>query len=432
MKTPHEISESPDKPNITYVVEYIPRDANIQQYFDWLVAEVQVHGVRTERTIIYCQTIQQCGVVYATLKSIFGASFFVDKTGDRRNVVLEMLHSCSPPANKESVLNSFRVTDGVVRILVATIAFGMGVDCKGVHRTIHFGPSMNLESFVQETGRAGRDGAQSTSYVLYHGLLLTHVGKDIKEYIQLKDCRRKGIRKHFAVTTSAVTTSAVTTSTVLPGHKCCDNCALTCECDLPSCGKQFTKYPSVFLPNDLCIKERSVTEQQKNDLVQLLTVYHKSLVLEFLAKHAHGDIKPFTSLSLLIGFSELQISQVKENCSKIFNVSDIYNFVEIWHHKHAVKIQSFISQVFGDVSKGDEYQIVSCSPDSDTEDELELAITDWNTIIEDDDFLDLILENLDRTELSIADKASTMCSQPSHTDIPNAVQEFLENVSFKE
>jgi superfamily II DNA helicase RecQ len=66
MKKPHEISECPEKPNMTYVVEQIPRDADIKQYFTWLVMEAQDNGMKMERTIIYCQTIHQCSVVYAT------------------------------------------------------------------------------------------------------------------------------------------------------------------------------------------------------------------------------------------------------------------------------------------------------------------------------------------------------------------------------
>ena len=73
----------------------------------------------------------------------------------------------------------------------------MGIDCKGVHRTIHFGPSKNVQGFMQETGRAGYDGKPSISYLLYKGLLLNHVEKDIKEYLKTKECRRKTLLKHF-------------------------------------------------------------------------------------------------------------------------------------------------------------------------------------------------------------------------------------------
>ena len=72
--------------------------------------------------------------------------------------VLEILHSCTPENDKEAVLESFRREDGPILVLIATIAFGMGVNCKGVHRTILFGPSKSVKVFVEETGRPGRDG----------------------------------------------------------------------------------------------------------------------------------------------------------------------------------------------------------------------------------------------------------------------------------
>ena len=79
--------------------------------------------------------------------------------------VLEMLHSCTPAENKEAVLESLRTESGHILVLIATTAFGMGVDCKGAHRTIHFGPSKNVEAFMQETGRA--DGRPSFSYFFF-------------------------------------------------------------------------------------------------------------------------------------------------------------------------------------------------------------------------------------------------------------------------
>lgn len=88
-----------------------------------------------------------------------------------QNVLVEMLHSCTPAANKQQILHSFQSKHGTIRVFIATIAFGMGVDCKGVHRIVHYGPSKNVEAYVQETGRAGRDGRQSHAYILYHGIL---------------------------------------------------------------------------------------------------------------------------------------------------------------------------------------------------------------------------------------------------------------------
>ena len=76
---------------------------------------------------------------------------------------------------------------GCIRVLVATIAFGMCVDCKKVNRTLHFGPAKNIEAFMQESGRAGRDGTQSTAYMLHQSFQLAHVEKEMKTYINSTD-----------------------------------------------------------------------------------------------------------------------------------------------------------------------------------------------------------------------------------------------------
>ena len=57
--------------------------------------------------------------------------------------------------------------DGNLRVAIATIAFGMGNDCPDIRQVIHWGPSADLESYIQETGRAGRDGYVSNA-VLFH------------------------------------------------------------------------------------------------------------------------------------------------------------------------------------------------------------------------------------------------------------------------
>ena len=106
---------------------------------------------------------------------------------------------------------------------MATIAFGMGVNCRAVNRPIHFGPSKNLEAFVQESVR---DGKPSVSYLLYHGLLLTHVENEIKNFIHTKDCRRKFLLKECNDTPA---------HTTVVDHLCCDNCLKICGCGSANC-----------------------------------------------------------------------------------------------------------------------------------------------------------------------------------------------------
>ena len=49
------------------------------------------------------------------------------------------------------------VADGSVRALLGTIAYGMGINSKDVEVVLHYGPSYKLETYLQESGRAGRD-----------------------------------------------------------------------------------------------------------------------------------------------------------------------------------------------------------------------------------------------------------------------------------
>ena len=206
-ENPRTILESPNKENISYVVDYMKKNANLSDYFSWLANEVSENGIGATRTIIYCQTIKQCALVYTTI-------YEDPMQKDAKRVPLEMLHSCTPTSNKEHILESFQTDRGCVRILVATIAFGMGVDCKQVHSTMPFGPAKNVEAYMQERGRAGRDGKESIAYLLYQSVQLTHVEKDIRKYIKTKSFRRAFLMSFFDVHHS----------TKDPLHLCCDNC----------------------------------------------------------------------------------------------------------------------------------------------------------------------------------------------------------------
>ena len=91
---------------------------------------------------MYCQTIKQCSIIYATIKGLLGKESMIN---DNCSPLVEMFRSCTPEANKNSILESFQQQHEAVGLLIATIAFRMGVDCKGVKTIIHYGPSKNLE-----------------------------------------------------------------------------------------------------------------------------------------------------------------------------------------------------------------------------------------------------------------------------------------------
>lgn len=72
-----------------------------------------------------------------------------------------MFHASTPQHNKEVILNSLAKSDGVVRIVFATVAFGMGNNLRDINMIVHYGASQSTDDYFQESGRGGRSGEQA-------------------------------------------------------------------------------------------------------------------------------------------------------------------------------------------------------------------------------------------------------------------------------
>ena len=267
-----------------------------------------------------------------------GDSIFANDSKDPRKRLIEMLHALSSKSNKEVVLQEMRQETGCIQVLICTIAFGIGVNYKEVQRIIHLGPSKSVEAYIQESGRAGRDGSQSKALLLYQPLMLLHVEKDMKDYVKGKySCRRVFLMSHFDGKGAKPQTSDSQSDFV-----CCDLCSKDKSLTVP-----------VSAPTPCAGKTRTVSSPQKTTLKGKLITLRKSLLVELLHQSPKGEYVPVASVpELLIGFSDHQIAQVLENCDKMFSIIDIKANVEIWRERHAYAIMDILAEVFKDIDQG--------------------------------------------------------------------------------
>ena len=201
------VSLSPNRPNIFYEVKH---QSDIEMDMAHLVSSIQTHSITAERVIVYCRTIDLCADLYAHfLHSLGESSYFPlgsDQVSDNR--LFGMYHSNTPFYNKQVILQSLSVQDGIVRVVFATNALGMGVNMAGVNTIIRYGAPSSIDDYFQESGRAGRSGDQASS-VVYWKPVQCPLRKEpetiheievnaVRQYLEnCTSCRRRELLRYF-------------------------------------------------------------------------------------------------------------------------------------------------------------------------------------------------------------------------------------------
>lgn len=143
MDNPFEQVGSFDRPNIEFNV----RESNNKTNDVIDIAKQKPD----ESMIVYCATIKTATSLYNELK----------RSGVSAGIYHGKLESDEKNKAQEDYLSN------KTRVMVATNAFGMGVDKPNIRQVIHYQMPANLENYYQETGRAGRDGQESKATLLY-------------------------------------------------------------------------------------------------------------------------------------------------------------------------------------------------------------------------------------------------------------------------
>ena len=124
------IEKSPERPNIVYSIQYIDDDLEFSDVFNEVISEVKERKDKCTKTLVYCQTRKQAAIIWRTFKVALGKDMYVGETMLPKDCIVEMFHAGTPESSKQHILKSVTLADGHVRVLICTIAFGMGIDIK--------------------------------------------------------------------------------------------------------------------------------------------------------------------------------------------------------------------------------------------------------------------------------------------------------------
>jgi len=174
-------------------------------------------------TIIYVNTRESTRSIKRKLSKLFGGRNIAEYNGGM---------------NKETRRkNQELFTSGRKCCMIATIAYGMGIDKANVRNIVNYGAPGSPGNYYQQIGRAGRDGKDSKCYVFWephdfktHRFFLIKIYdvahrerqkkliQEMEEHLESSTCRRMKLLRHF---------DSNATSSVTKTKRCCDNCAAT-------------------------------------------------------------------------------------------------------------------------------------------------------------------------------------------------------------
>ena len=165
--------------------------------------------------------------------------------------IVDLYHGKTHASDQQRILKNF-VQDTHLRVLVATVAFGMGIEIRDVRSVIMWGPPKDLSTFWQEVGRAGRDGAPAEAivYLYPHAVNPRFIAEDMCELCQSygDECIHKHVLRRFSLCKE----TDIELDAIGGGARCCSTCDekwFRVVTKQPfGCSMSYTIYYKIYMP----------------------------------------------------------------------------------------------------------------------------------------------------------------------------------------
>ena len=320
MKQVAYVVESQNRPNIRYAVKRITKeDVNV---FSWLIVDLKEKGCNCDKVLIFCQKIDDCVKLYQFFATaLVDCAFIPPGECILQNALFGMFHAKITNKDKDILLRSYSDPDGKCRVMFATIAFGMGMNIPNIHTVVHYGPSSTIDNYVQESGRAGRDGKRSDAVILvYPGALRGNISKPMKSYCkdEWSTCRRNRLMQEYLGQYGAP----------IELHTCCDICAAMCKCGtchlaIPKC---ISSIPS---GTELASNDREEPPKWEDEKSESLRHELQELFLKQ-PEQCDAECKMYVQDELLTGRSDHLVEQIVANAPCIDTLEDLKTLCHVW------------------------------------------------------------------------------------------------------
>ncbi|XP_019615396.1 PREDICTED: probable Werner syndrome ATP-dependent helicase homolog 1 [Branchiostoma belcheri] len=174
-----------DRPNIHLQLKSIKRTKeDLQPLVQHIVSAESVEDIK--KHLVYAKTKKMCMDLWEVIRG--------QCSGSKKKAV-RAFHADISTKAKTEILEGFR--SGAIRIVVSTIAFGMGIDIPDVHGVVVYHVPTTIGQLYQEIGRAGRDGEQATATIFHGKADLSKAEEDVKAFVQTTGCLREELLKHL-------------------------------------------------------------------------------------------------------------------------------------------------------------------------------------------------------------------------------------------